>query len=146
MAWNNAQPLVSNRNMSIYIMAYCITIINIHNQIYIALIQVTLKDVAVNVTNEFGTSIIPWRHYRLTHTDGYMFTLPSTYDHSLIWMLPIEHNVDTMSYSAGMYSMRPEDYVILSHEFVQYPDHVSVGGNHYPTDDNEMVDNTDSTL
>jgi len=107
-----------------------LSFLNYFCYLHYALIQVTLEDVAVNVTNEFGSSIVPWRHYRLTHVDGYMFTLPSTYDHTLVWMLPIEHNVDTMSYSAGMYSMRPEDYVILSHEFVQYPDHVSVGGNH----------------
>ena len=78
--------------------------------------------------------------------DGYMFTFPSTYHHSLIWQLPLTHIVDTMSYNAGIYSMREEDYVTLSHQFVQLPDHVSVGGNHYPTEDGEPPDKEDSTL
>lgn len=97
--------------------------------------QVTLQDVAVNVTNTFGTSIIPWRHYRLTHMDGYMCTLPSTYQHKLTWLLSSSNVVDTTSYFAGLYSIRPEDFVILSHEFVQPPDHVSIAGNHYPIQD-----------
>ena len=51
-----------------------------------------------------------------------------------------------MSYTAGIYSMTEEDYVTLSHQFVQLPDHVSVGGNHYPTEDGELPDKEDSTL
>ena len=57
---------------------------------------------SVNVTNEFGLSVVPWRHYRRTHMDGYMCTLPATYPHTIDWDLPIEHEVDTTFYSAGM--------------------------------------------
>lgn len=53
--------------------------------------QATLEGVAVNVSNEYGASVIPWRHYRLTHLDGYMFTMPDGYDHRLVWDLPQEH-------------------------------------------------------
>lgn len=64
--------------------------------------QETLLGVSVNVTNEFGTSVVPWRHYRRTHGRGYMCTLPSAYPYSLTWNLTPEHNVDTTFYSAGM--------------------------------------------
>ena len=53
--------------------------------------QATLRDQSVNVTNEFGSSLVPWRHYRLTHLDGYMCTMPSGYEHSLVWTLPPQH-------------------------------------------------------
>ena len=65
--------------------------------------QGPLTGVSVNVTNEFGLSVVPWRHYRRTHRNGYMCTLPATYPHTIVWDLPIEHEVDTTYYSAGMF-------------------------------------------
>ena len=85
-------------------------------------------DVGVNVTNEFGLSVVPWRHYRLTHIDGYMVTMPSGYPHRLVWNVDHEHRVDVTSYSAGVYAMRQQDHVMLTHEFVKAPDHVEIGG------------------
>ncbi len=76
--------------------------------------------------------------------DGYMLTLPSTYAHSFIWDLPIEHDIDTNSYSAGLYSLRPNDYIIITHNFVQIPDHVNIGGNHQPVE--SVVENLDPNL
>ena len=61
--------------------------------------------------------------------DGYMFTLPSTYNHTLVWLLPIQHEIDIRSYTAGMYGLRPQDYVTITHHFVMVPDHVNIGGN-----------------
>lgn len=49
--------------------------------------QVTLLDVGVNVSNEFGSTVVPWRHYRLTHRDGYMLTMPQGYAYTLTWLL-----------------------------------------------------------
>jgi len=43
------------------------------------------------VTNEFGSSLVPWQHNRLTHRDGYMCTMPSGYEHSLVWTLLPQH-------------------------------------------------------
>lgn len=108
------------------------------------LYQVTLQDIAVNVSNEFGSSIVPWRHYRLTHMDGYMFTMPSQYTYLITWQLPNNHLIDVMSYSAGLYSLRPSDYVVVGHDFVQSPDHVNIGGNREPEED--MVQYTDPNL
>ena len=65
------------------------------------LMQTTLQGVDVNVTNEFGLSVVPWRHYRLTHLDGYMFVFPSGHQLSIVWRLPVQQEVDTFSYSAG---------------------------------------------
>ena len=64
-------------------------------------IKETLTGLPVNVTNEFGHSVVPWRHYRRTHGDGYMCTIPASYPHTMEWNLPIEHEVDITSYSAG---------------------------------------------
>ena len=110
------------------------------------LLQSTLKWVDVNVTNVFGGSVVPWRHYRLTHLDGYMFTMPSGHEHRIVWLLPDEHRVDTTSYSAGFYGMRESDYVWITHEFVMLPDHLDIGGNYEPTDHGEIPTVDDHTL
>ena len=96
--------------------------------------QATLAGVDVNVTNEFGSSRVPWRHYRLTHLDGYMFVFPSGYDHSVVWLLPTEHEVDTTSYSAGVYGVRPDSRGWITHTFVITPNHIEVGGNYESED------------
>ncbi len=46
--------------------------------------------VGVNVSNEFGRTVVPWRHYRLTHMDGYMFTMPEGHLHAITWLLPTD--------------------------------------------------------
>ena len=100
----------------------------------------------MNVTNEFGNSIVPWRHYRLTHTDGYMFIFPSTYWLLIEWQLPDKSEVDVTSYNAGMYGLRPQDYVTISHKFVMLPDHVSLSGNHESTKHGEIPTANDANL
>lgn len=60
----------------VMVFAYCI-------------VQSTLKEVNVNVSNEFGLTVVPWRHYRLTHLDGYMFTMPQDHIHTITWLLPL---------------------------------------------------------
>ena len=54
----------------------------------VGVVQVTLLGVAVNVSNEFGMTTVPWQHYRLTHLDGYMMTVPQGYRHNVVWDLP----------------------------------------------------------
>ena len=100
----------------------------------------------MNVTNEFGGSIVPWRHYRLTHLDGYMFVMPSGYNHTLSWLLPEEHLVDTTFYVAGMYGLGQDDFVRITHEFVMLPDHMNVGGNYEPTEHGDVPLDDDAHL
>lgn len=90
-------------------------------------LQATLTGVDVNVTNQFGLSVVPWRHYRLTHMDGYMTTLPSGYNHTIVWRLPAQQRVDTTFYNTGIYGLVPSDRVWIGHQFVMLPDHVEVG-------------------
>lgn len=89
----------------------------------------------MNITNEFGFSIVPWRHYRLTHVDGYMFVFPAGYQNSIVWRLPPDDMVDTTSYNAGVYGVRPQDWALITHEFVKRPNHVEVGGTYEGLDD-----------
>ena len=103
---NNAQVLIvlllNNNSCSLYVLLNFFSFLNV----YFNFSQVTLTGVSVNVTNEFGLSVVPWRHYRRTHRNGYMCTLPATYPHTIVWDLPIEHEVDTTFYSAGMFRWR----------------------------------------
>ncbi len=62
------------------------------------------------------------------------------------WILPIEHEVDTTYYNAGMYGVRREDYAWITHEFVQKPDHVNIGGNYEPTEHGEVPLSDDPNL
>lgn len=62
-----------------------------------------------------------------------MLTMPSQYSYLFTWQLPNKYLIDVMSYSAGLYSLRPNDYVVVSHDFVQSPDHVNIGGNREST-------------
>jgi len=57
-----------------------------------------------------------------------MVAMPSGYPHKLLWDVDPEHRVDVTSYSAGVYAMRQQDHVMLTHEFVNEPDHVEIGG------------------
>ena len=82
----------------------------------------------INGLTDFGMSVLPWQHYRLTCMEGYMVTVPSGYSHKLVWDVDHEHKVDVTSYSAGVYAMRQQDHVMLTHEFVKAPDHVEIGG------------------
>ena len=45
-----------------------------------------------------------------------------------MWDIDPQHQVDVTSYSAGVYAMRNEDHVMLTHVFVKTPDHVEIGG------------------
>ena len=57
-----------------------------------------------------------------------MVTMPSGYPHKLLWDVDPEHRVDVTSYNAGVYAMRQQNHVMLTHEFVNEPDHVEIGG------------------
>ena len=57
-----------------------------------------------------------------------MVTMPSGYPHELVWDIDPEHRIDVTSYNAGVYAMRQQDHVMLTHEFVKEPDHVEIGG------------------
>ena len=47
----------------------------------------------MNVVNEFGSTLVPWQHYRLTHVDGYMFTMPDNQIFNITWLLPDSHRL-----------------------------------------------------
>ena len=79
--------------------------------------------------NEHGSSLIPWQHYRLTHMDGYMVTLPSQNRHNLTYDLPSHLDTDATSFNAGMYNVQPRDAVILEAVYDTEPDHFKVGKN-----------------
>lgn len=47
----------------------------------------------VIVDNEYGRALVPWRHYRLTHMDGYMFTMPDSQTYNITWLNPDAHRL-----------------------------------------------------
>lgn len=81
------------------------------------------------VSNKHGSTLIPWRHYRLTHMDGYMLTLPSRLVHNLTYNLPLSQDVDNTAFSAGLYNVPSNESVIIATFYDTAPDHFLVGSN-----------------
>ena len=92
-----------------------------------SLVQTTLQDKGVLIANRHGSTLIPWRHYRLTHMDGYMTTLVAGYEYNFTWQLPANVAVDVTAFSAGIYNMRVNDTVLLKMNFRTAPDHFRIG-------------------
>ena len=81
------------------------------------------------MSNEHGSTLIPWRHYRLTHMDGYMLTLPSHRVHNLTYILPPSLDVDNTQFSAGLYNVPRNESVIIATFYDTAPNHFRVGSN-----------------
>ena len=47
-------------------------------------------------------------------------------------------NFDRTVCYTGVYNIRPTDHVTITHQFVQLPDHVNLGGNYEPTESGQL--------
>ncbi len=56
------------------------------------------------------------------------------------------HRVDHTSYNAGVYGILPNSRLWVTHQFIQTPDHVNVGGNQEPTPHGEIPLDSDPLL
>uniref|UniRef100_UPI003AACF14E PKHD1 like 1, tandem duplicate 1 n=1 Tax=Centroberyx gerrardi TaxID=166262 RepID=UPI003AACF14E len=76
------------------------------------------KDVIL--TNSYGSSAVPYLKKRLTHKFGWMALLPST--HTYNWYFDDVDHITNITYYAKFYSFKPDQYVIINHNFTQSPD------------------------
>ena len=101
--------------------------------------SVTFEDKFANITNQFGSTQVPWRKKRLTHSRGYMLTLPSNYSYTVSYAISDDIKTDITSYQASIYYLMPGDYITISEYFYVKPDHFNL------LDLTERVNNRNST-
>eukprot|EP00735_Rhodelphis_limneticus_P009645 TRINITY_DN2840_c1_g2::TRINITY_DN2840_c1_g2_i1::g.6132::m.6132 TRINITY_DN2840_c1_g2::TRINITY_DN2840_c1_g2_i1::g.6132 ORF type:complete len:2077 (-),score=567.85,sp/Q86WI1/PKHL1_HUMAN/31.35/0.0,sp/Q86WI1/PKHL1_HUMAN/29.80/3e-30,G8/PF10162.4/8.7e-26,Beta_helix/PF13229.1/3.9,Beta_helix/PF13229.1/2.6,Beta_helix/PF13229.1/0.35,DUF1049/PF06305.6/0.19 TRINITY_DN2840_c1_g2_i1:1087-7215(-) len=78
------------------------------------------------ISNVHGTTLIPWRHYRLTHMDGYMTTLPTLHEYEWHFVTEDYNRLDPISWSGVLYQMLPDDWLVTHMEFLQRADHFHI--------------------
>uniref|UniRef100_A0A3Q3K5H6 Polycystic kidney and hepatic disease 1 (autosomal recessive)-like 1 n=1 Tax=Monopterus albus TaxID=43700 RepID=A0A3Q3K5H6_MONAL len=78
----------------------------------------------VMLTNAHGTSVLPCLNKRLTHPYGWMALIPSQQPYN--WYFNNVDYVTDISYNAKFYGFKPDQYVIISHNFTQTPDRVHI--------------------
>ncbi|XP_068189914.1 fibrocystin-L-like [Antennarius striatus] len=76
------------------------------------------------MTNDHGSSVIPYLKKRLTHKLGWMAMLPSKTKYNLY--INDMGQITNITYDAKFYGFKPEDYVIINHNFTQNVDRVHI--------------------
>ncbi|XP_038580507.1 PKHD1 like 1, tandem duplicate 1 [Micropterus salmoides] len=76
------------------------------------------KDVIL--TNSYGTSVIPFLEKTMTHNLGWMALLPSRQTYN--WYFKNVDQITNISFTARFYGFKPDQYVIINHNFTQSPD------------------------
>uniref|UniRef100_A0AAQ5X4Y6 Polycystic kidney and hepatic disease 1 (autosomal recessive)-like 1 n=1 Tax=Amphiprion ocellaris TaxID=80972 RepID=A0AAQ5X4Y6_AMPOC len=80
----------------------------------------SLKAKDVILTNSHGTSVIPFLKKRMTHKFGWMALLPSGQTYN--WYFDNVDQVTNITYSGKFYGFKPDQFVIINHNFTQSPD------------------------
>lgn len=76
------------------------------------------------VSNDYGTSVVPFKHKRITHPDGWMALVLVNEVNTLLFE-NVSH-VTNISYQAGFYEIAPEDDIWIRHRFFQTPDFLRI--------------------
>lgn len=89
----------------------------------------TGRDVLISIGNLNASTLVPWRKKRLTHSSGYMVTLPSHRVLNLSYVLPPNLDVDNTAFSAELFDVPINESVIIQSYYHTAPDHFRVGSN-----------------
>ncbi|KAM6974364.1 PKHD1 like 1, tandem duplicate 1, partial [Tautogolabrus adspersus] len=78
--------------------------------------------VAKNIllTNDYGTSAVPYKFKRLTHKKGWMALVPS--GKTYVMNFEDANQITNLSYTAKFYGFKQDQYVIIKHNLTQSPD------------------------
>ncbi|KAI7798959.1 putative fibrocystin-L, partial [Triplophysa rosa] len=74
----------------------------------------------VILTNSFGSCVLPFLQTMVTHSYGWMALVPSGQTYN--WQFEHGSHITSMSYYGMIYGFKPENYIILNHNFTQAPD------------------------
>lgn len=89
-------------------------------------VPVSLQAKYILLTNQHGTNKVPFCIKCATHPMGWMMTLIRGEKYNMTF----EHtsHITNISYTGKFYDMREGDYVWISHQFLQTPDHFATTG------------------
>ncbi|XP_050924319.1 LOW QUALITY PROTEIN: PKHD1 like 1, tandem duplicate 1 [Lates calcarifer] len=83
------------------------------------------KDVIL--TNSHGTSVVPYLKKRMTHKLGWMALLPSQQTYN--WYFNDMDHITNITYASKFYGFKPDQYLIINHNFTQSPDRFRIVDN-----------------
>ncbi|XP_053190049.1 fibrocystin-L-like [Scomber japonicus] len=100
--------------------AVCDHTVNFHRFAFNNPTPSSLKGKDAIITNEHGTSVVPYLKKRLTHKLGWMALLVSgkTYN----WYFNDMDHLTNITYDAKFYGFKLDQYVIMNHNLTQSPD------------------------
>ncbi|XP_065144791.1 fibrocystin-L-like [Paramisgurnus dabryanus] len=74
----------------------------------------------VTLTNSFGSCVLPFIQILVTDYNGWMALVPTGQTYN--WYFEYDYQITSMSYHGIIYGFKPEDYIIINHNFTQAPD------------------------
>ncbi|XP_044191170.1 PKHD1 like 1, tandem duplicate 1 [Thunnus albacares] len=100
--------------------AVCDHTVNFHRLSFNNPTPASLKAKDVIMTNEHGTTVIPYLKKRMTHKLGWMVMLVSgkTYN----WYFNDMDHLTNITYNAKFFGFKSDQYMIMNHNFTQSPD------------------------
>nr|XP_055075127.1 fibrocystin-L-like [Misgurnus anguillicaudatus] len=78
----------------------------------------------VTLTNSFGSCVLPFLQKLVTHTNGWMALVPTGQTYN--WNFDRGSQITNISYNGVIYGFKPENYIILNHNFTQAPDQFQI--------------------
>ncbi|XP_073714829.1 fibrocystin-L [Misgurnus anguillicaudatus] len=104
--------------------AVCDNTINFHRLVFYSPSPGSLWYNNVNLTNSFGSCVLPFLYTLVTQSYGWMALVPSNQTYN--WYFERGSQITNISYNGAIYGFKPEDYIIMNHNFTQTPDWFSI--------------------
>uniref|UniRef100_UPI0037E8D1AF fibrocystin-L-like n=1 Tax=Semicossyphus pulcher TaxID=241346 RepID=UPI0037E8D1AF len=100
--------------------AVCDDTVNFHRLSFNNPSPSSLNAKDVIISNQHGSSAVPYVQKRMTHKKGWTALLPSRQTYN--WYFKDASHITNISYAATFYGFEPDQYVIINHNFTQNPD------------------------
>ncbi|XP_065139309.1 fibrocystin-L-like [Paramisgurnus dabryanus] len=97
--------------------AVCDNTINFHRLVFNNPNPGSLRYNNVILTNSFGSCELPYLETLMTDNNNWMALLPSNQTYN--WYFEDGYQISTIKYTGMIYGFKPEDYIILTHNFTQ---------------------------
>ncbi|KAJ0003487.1 hypothetical protein NQD34_008585, partial [Periophthalmus magnuspinnatus] len=98
----------------------CDNTVNFHRLAFNNPYPTSLAGHDVLMSNKHGSSVVPYMKKRMTHKLGWMALLPSK--ETFLWSFIYGEQITNISYFSTYYGFKPDEYLIMGHNFTQSPD------------------------
>ena len=105
----------------------------------------SLQGFNMDVKNKWGSSVVPFRNKRSTHTAGWMGILLSGEEHEMTWQN--HEHITNVSYRGTIYDFGKSQHIVIRHPFFQEVDDATILGNKITFDgDVALVGDTEESF